>query len=246
LISTKVSYEVNKWQHFRVEWKKLEYLRIFLNSRKIYDGPDPSADVGFLLPDNFEISVTESTAYFDAISLSNHGYKPYTNLADGLISTSGINAEVMKVESLISNHHIDLTSRRIACSGYAQPDWDQYHHKSNLITDALEHTWLIPLAVPAGAKLLKMSCQLKGSFTDSTGNYRELRLMSAKFDGTVEEELVSVLETSTTTDPNFSQDLAIFIQTDRAYYLEISISESTASTATSYHVIIPYIDVENM
>jgi concanavalin A-like lectin/glucanase superfamily protein len=244
-ISTGFSYFVNQWQHFRVEWKKLEYLRIFLNSRKIYDGPDPSEDVGFLLPDNFELSVTESTAYFDAIGLSNHGYNPYTNLSDGLISTSGINAEVVKVGSLISDHHIDLTSRRIACSGYAQPDWNLYHHKSNLITDALEHTWLIPLAVPAGAKILKIFCQLKGSFTDGTGNFREMRLMAANFNGDPEEELESILETSTTTDPNFSQDLAVFIQNDRAYFLEISILESTANTAASYHIVIPYVDVEN-
>ncbi|MCD4669836.1 MAG: hypothetical protein K8S14_05270, partial [Actinomycetia bacterium] len=92
--STNYSVSFDKWNHFRIEWRKGVYFNVFLNGNKIISITE---GVSVNSIEQFDIDLGKSEIYVDAIAFNTHtknyGYNKFSNMSDGVGIFKGIHAD---------------------------------------------------------------------------------------------------------------------------------------------------------
>ncbi len=80
------------WNHVRIEWSSSQYYTVYLNGTRVsyYDEGTTTYVIDRFLIYNNKGAGTTTVGYVDAIGLNWLGYRPYTNIATGVLDVQGI------------------------------------------------------------------------------------------------------------------------------------------------------------
>ena len=107
------------WNHWRIEYKDNDYVRIFLNGFLIFSGAGLNI-AGQIT--GIQFGVVSGTMYFDSIGVSVDGYKAWSNFGAGhlqaqsIAAASGMNGEIVPymgsfhpITQTTNTHHVIIT-----------------------------------------------------------------------------------------------------------------------------------------